>query len=554
MLFLLINYCYYDERGAEKIFSSHILQMKINGVQFLHKKGVYAMRSNLLFGLLCCLPLVACDSEQKAPETYMRANIIDRNGVVLAENISTADIMLFTSRIKETDADAVAQIIHETFPTDYSVSDALNLIHSGKKVIFIKKLATESQIQKIKEITQKYDYCFQISKNSVRNYPQKTVFSHIVGFVGKDNKGLDGVEYAYNEYLDNNKEPLQLSVDSRIQKTFHEQLTDAMNKYHAKGAMGVLMNSKTGEIIAMVQIPDFDPNNLDDSPVFDRMFKPMRGVYEMGSVFKVFNTAMAYENGLADKQYTVNLPYVIRDKYGKELISIKDVPSTTRYFERNKIEKLTADDIFVNASNVGTARIALDLPDGAQKEFFHRLHFDERLDLNFGKTEKGLMPRKWGPIERATVSFGLGIAVTPMHLLAAVNAVTNGGTYVYPTISKDKAKQGERILSSEISGKLRNIMLRVVEETSGRQAKIKGIEIGGKTGTAEKRVDGKMNGTKVITTFVAVFPVSDPQYTMLTLLDEPQGTKESAGLKTSAWNVVPTAGKILEQIVPMLIK
>ena len=511
------------------------------------------MRSNLLFGLLCCLPLVACDSEQKAPETYMRANIIDRNGVVLAENVSTSDIMLFTSRIKETDADAVAQIIHEIFPTDYSVSDALSLIHSGKKVIFIKKLATESQIQKIKEINQKYDYCFQIYKKSVRNYPQKNVFSHIVGFVSKDNKGLDGVEYAYNEYLDNNKEPLQLSVDSRIQKTFHEQLTDAMNKYHAKGAMGVLMNSKTGEIIAMVQIPDFDPNNLNGSPVLDRMFKPMRYVYEMGSVFKIFNTALAYENGLTDKQYTINVPYVIRDKKGKEIIKIQDVPSTIKYFEKHNIQKLSADDILLHSSNIGSTQIALDLPDGAQKEFFQRLHFDEKLELDFGQTEKGLMPRNWGPVERATVSFGHGIAVTPMHLLAAVNATANGGTYVYPTMSKDEIKQGDRILSSEISSKLRNVMFHVVEETSGRQAKIKGVEIGGKTGTAEKRVDGKMNGTKVITTFVAVFPVSDPQYTMLTLLDEPQGTKESAGLKTSAWNVVPTAGKILEQIVPMLI-
>ena len=246
---------------------------------------------------------------------------------------------------------------------------------------------------------------------------------------------------------------------------------------------------------------------------------------------------------------------MIYDKYGNKLLAgpIDDVPSFKRYIKKQGITKLTAPDIMLHSCNVGSARIALDLPDGAQKEFFHRLHFDERLDLNFGKTEKGLVPRKWGPVERATVSFGHGIAVTPMHLLAAVNAITNGGTYVYPTMLKDKAKQGDRILSSEISSKLRNVMFHVVEETSGRQAKIKGIEIGGKTGTAEKRVDGKMNGTKVVTTFVAVFPVSDPQYTMLTLLDEPQGTEISHGLKTSAWNVVPTTGKILEQIVPMLI-
>ncbi len=332
----------------------------------------------------------------------------------------------------------------------------------------------------------------------------------------------------------------QNTINPEIQEIVQKELDNAVAIYQAKGATGIIMESKTGQIISMVSVGNVEP---------------MRYVYEMGSVFKTFNIALAYENGLDTKEYKINEPLMIYDKNGNKVLAgpIDDVPSFKHYMKRQGITKMTAPDILLHSCNVGSASIALDLPDDAQKEFFHRLHFDERLDLDFGKTEKGLMPRKWGPVERATASFGHGISITPMHLLAAVNAVTNGGTYVYPTMSKDKAKQGERILSSEISGKLRNIMLRVVEETSGRKAKVNGVEIGGKTGTAEKRVDGKMNGTKVITTFVAVFPVSDPQYTMLTLLDEPQGTKESAGLKTSAWNVVPTTGKILEQIVPMLI-
>ena len=336
------------------------------------------------------------------------------------------------------------------------------------------------------------------------------------------------------------KIPEKNTINPEIERIVQKELENAVATYQAKGATSIMMESKTGKIISMVSVGQVDP---------------MRYVYEMGSVFKIFNTALAYENGLDTKEYKIDEPLMIYDKNGNKVLAgpIDDVPSFKHYMKKQGITKLTAPDIMLHSCNVGSARIALDLPDGAQKEFFHRLHLDEKLDLNFGKTEKGLVPRKWGPVERATVSFGHGISVTPMHLLAAVNATANGGTYVYPTMSKDEIKQGDRVLSSEISGKIRNAMFQVVENTSGRQAKIKGVEIGGKTGTAEKRVNGKMDGTKVITTFVAVFPVSDPQYTILTLLDEPQGTEISHGLKTSAWNVVPTTGKMLEQIVPMLI-
>lgn len=326
-----------------------------------------------------------------------------------------------------------------------------------------------------------------------------------------------------------------------VQEIVQKELDKAVATYQAKGATGIIMETKTGHIVSLVSVGHMDP---------------MRYVYEMGSVFKIFNTALAYENGLENKEYKIDEPLMIYDKHGKKVLPapIDDVASFKRNIQKQGITTMTASDIMLNSCNVGSARIALDLPENAQKEFFHRLHLDEKLDLGFYKTEKGLMHRKWGPVERATAAFGHGIAVTPVNFLAAANAVVNDGVFVYPTMSKAKTKQGERVLSSDISSKLRNVMFQVVESTSGRKAKIKGIEIGGKTGTAEKRYNGKSDGTKVVTTFVTVFPVSDPQYTILTMLDEPQATKDSAGWKTSAWNVVPTTGKILEQVVPMLIK
>ena len=174
----------------------------------------------------------------------------------------------------------------------------------------------------------------------------------------------------------------------------------------------------------------------------------------------------------------------------------------------------------------------------------------------FGKTEKPLTPRKWGPVERATVSFGHGISVTPMHLFLAVNSMTNGGMYIYPTIQKKSfgPLRGERVLSDDLSSRLRGIMFRIAEETSGQKARIEGIQIGGKTATAEKRVNGKIDKFKNLTAFVGIFPVSAPQYTIMVILDEPKGTTETSGWRTAAWNAVPTTGKILDSILPLLFE
>ena len=487
-----------------------------------------------------------------------RADIIDRNGVVLAKSVKSGNIKLFPPRVKEKDVNNVANVIHEISPMDYSVEDALNLIRTGRRGVYIKKNANEDQIKKIKQEHKKYD-CFEIEQFTQRRYPQKNVFAHVIGFSGKD-EGLEGIELTYDKYLRENKSPLRLSIDSRVQNIFHEQLTIAMNKYRAKGAMGMLMNSSTGEMIAMVQIPDFDPNNINAIPVSARRFKLMRDNFEMGSIFKIFNTAMAYENGLQNKDYKIDEPLMIYDKFGRPAMRkpIDDVSSFKRdVIKKGGHRKLKAPEIMLHSCNVGSARIALDLPDGTQKEFFERLNFSKALQLDFGKTERAITYKTWGPTERATASFGHGIAVTPMHLLLGVNAMTNGGIYIYPTILKRNvgAVRGERVLSSEISAKLRDIMFHIAEETTAKKARVKGIEIGGKTGTAEKRgTDRRVDKNRNMTVFTGIFPVAAPQYIILIMLDEPQGTKESGGWKTAAWNAVPTAGAILDRIMPLLFE
>ncbi|MBR5566627.1 MAG: penicillin-binding protein 2, partial [Alphaproteobacteria bacterium] len=476
-----------------------------------------------------------------------RADIVDRNGDILAKNVASGHIILRNRAVREKDREAVARTIHEALPYEYSLADALALVNSNKRFVRLKKYASDSQ----REIIQKAKLeGLEIEKIQTRKYPKRRLFSHVVGFVGEDGHGLEGAERVYDEYLTENKDPLRLSVDSRIQAVFYEQLSFAMQKYQTRAAMGMLMNSRTGEIIAMVSLPDFDPENLRADPIENRLFKPMRSVYEMGSIFKIFNTALAFENGI-DKEYYVKEPFKIPDKFGRTAATITDI----RSFKPPR-PSLTIEEIMLHSCNVGSAQIALDLPDGAQKEFFERLHMDKALSLEFGRTENSIPQRKWGPVERATLSFGHGYAVTPMHLMLAVNAVTNGGIYIYPTLQKRSVGvvRGERVLADEISAKLRPIMLRVAEETSGKQARVAGIQIGGKTATAEKYINGRVDRKRNITAFAGIFPAHAPQYTILVVLDEPQGTKESWGWRTAAWNAVPTTGKILDSILPLLFE
>jgi cell division protein FtsI (penicillin-binding protein 3) len=427
------------------------------------------------------------------------------------------------------------------------LADALALVHNTKRY---KLLAKNMPDEKCKPLRAARIDGLDVKRVQMRKYPKQRLFSHVVGFVGEDGHGLEGAELVFDDYLTENLDPLRLSLDSSIQMAFYEQLSVAVQKYDAKGAMGLLMNSRTGEMLAMVSLPDFDPENRGLDPESNHLFKPLRGVFEMGSVFKIFNTAMAMENNI-NKKYVINKPYPILDKNGRVATRVTDVASF-----RPKTPTMSVEEIMLHSCNVGSAQIALDLPDGTQKEFFHRLHLDEKLDLEFGKTEKPLMPRKWGPVERATVSYGHGISVTPMHLLLAVNAMTNGGIYIYPTLQKRNigAVRGERVLSEEISARLREIMFGVVEETSGRNARVPGFKIGGKTGTAEKYISGTNDKKRNQTAFVGIFPVDAPQYILLVILDEPKGIKETWNLRTAAWNAVPTAGNIMSRILPLLFE
>ena len=238
-----------------------------------------------------------------------------------------------------------------------------------------------------------------------RKYPKRRLTSHVVGFVGNNGQGLEGVERLRNKYLSENKDPLVLSIDSRVQAVFYRELSTAMQKYSAKAAMGILMNSRTGEMVAMVSLPDFDPENIEIDSVSNRTFYPTRGVYEMGSVFKIFNTSMAIETGIGlDKEYYIKDPYKILDKNGRTAATIRDVAS----FKPPRPD-LTVAEIMLHSCNVGSVQIALELPSGTQQEFFRRLRMDKALDLEFGRTENQLCQLNGDLLKLPQFLLGMGL-------------------------------------------------------------------------------------------------------------------------------------------------
>lgn len=463
----------------------------------------------------------------------IRADIIDRNGEILAKNIYSADLVMNAKQIK--DGDKAAAFVNSIFP-DISVNEVLEKIESGGGYIELKKNIGREMAGIVR--AEKIEGLIAVSKQ-IREYPKHNSMSHIVGFVNRDGDGIEGLELLGDTRLKTVSEPLMLSIDARIQSVMWAELNAAMTEYKAKAAMGILMNARTGEILSATVLPDFDPRNVAESQPANRRFRITRDNFEMGSIFKIFNTALALENGIKmDKTFNVLDPFLVDGRKVEEARGFR-VPA----------KNLNIAQILQYSSNSGSAQIALSLPETTQLDFFRELYFDRTLTTNFGKTERPLFPKSDTKTDRSRWAFGHGIAVTPIHAFLAANAVVNDGKFIMPTIyRRDFVPNTRQVVSEATSRHVRQIMLKVMD-TSGRAAamQIQGINIGGKTSTAQKVVNGKYSDTKNVTAFFATFPIEAPKWSMLIILDEPQG-----GLRTSAHNAVPVAGKIMNAIIPLL--
>ncbi|MDR0319448.1 MAG: penicillin-binding protein 2 [Rickettsiales bacterium] len=474
-----------------------------------------------------------------ASEWTARADITDRSGELLASSVAGFKIKIYPGKMPPTWESA--EILMEIDPS--LDSDAINgVMLSSKGGVYLGGCRPLPDYADMLAAARKFRRDWnEIEECRIRRYAKGRAVSHITGFVDAYGDGAAGVEKFLDKKLKGG-EPAVLSLDFRAQAIMRRELEQAKAAHGAKLAAGILMDSLNGEIIAAVQLPDFDPESAGSAWDDSKTFWPAQGTYEMGSIFKIFNTALALESGLSrTKKYDVSKPFgTIRDKGAS----------------KNRPDAMTIDEIMLHSSNIGSAKIALSLPSGAQAEFFKKIGLHSPLEIDgMGKTRANAARKNPQDIEIATMAYGHGIAVSMMNLIAAVNAVANGGIWVAPRLTKipDGAEvSGRRVVSIETSKRVREIMFRVSEETTGRLARISGINIGSKTGTAEKR-DGKgYSAYRNFNTFVAVFPIESPRYIMLVALDEPDAVPGVS--RTAAHNVVPMTGRILEQTVSLLLK
>jgi cell division protein FtsI (penicillin-binding protein 3) len=477
-----------------------------------------------------------------------RADLLDRDGRLLATTLKSPSLYADPRQI--IDARAAAGAIRSVLP-QLDPQELYAKLTSGKSFVWIKRHLTPRQEYEINRLGVP---ALQFEPDERRVYPYGDLAAHVVGFCGIDNNGLAGLERALDKRLRTSPAPIRLSLDARVQFVLHQELQKVIDTFSARGAAGIVMNVKTGEILAMVSLPDFDPNhptttdaNLppeEETQEKERTFnKITQGAYEMGSAFKIFNTAMALDAGTAtmtsvyDAIHPIHIGrFTITDYHGKH-------------------QMLSVPEIFMYSSNIGSARMALQAGVERQKGFLARLGLLKPPVFPFAEVSKPRFPNPWREVNVITIAYGHGIAVSPLSVATAVSAVVNGGMLRPATILKlapDEVPKGRRVISAETSTEMRQLLRLVVEYGTARFAEAPGYVVGGKTGTAEKNKNGRYELKKLMSDFVGVFPMQDPQYVVLTLVDEPHGTKTSHGYATAGWTVVPATKHIIERIAPIL--
>jgi len=386
-----------------------------------------------------------------------------------------------------------------------------------------------------------------------RVYPAGVTASHILGYVDVDNRALAGIERyidkqsglaSANGKADETRLAVRLAMDLSVQYAVREELASAMQRYKAKAAVGIVIDVHTGEIVALSSLPDYDPNHREQALEKKRFNRASSGVYEMGSVFKVFTTAGALDTGVTslDKGYDASKPIKVAS------FTINDFHAQRRW--------LSVPEIFIYSSNIGSAKMALDMGVKRHKAFLGKLGLLDRLETEIGPTATPLVPKKWRRLNSMTISYGHGLSVTPLHLASAAATLVNGGYKLKPTFlarSREQAREhSERVLKLETSDLMRYLLRLNVQQGTGKRASSVGYRVGGKTGTAEKVVNGRYSRTARLNTFLGVFPMDAPEYLVLVMLDEPQRVKETNGVATAGVNTAPTVGRIIERIGPML--
>ena len=469
----------------------------------------------------------------------VRADIVDRNGILLATSLPTA--ALYANPQHVLDADEAAAKLAKVLP-GYDQDKLRTRLASDKTFVWLHRNLTPKLQFAVNALGVPGLY-FQRTERRV--YPHGPLVSHVLGMTNIDGEGLSGVERYFDSYLKNAKKPLRLSVDIRIQSIVREELAAAMEEFDAIGAAGIVMNVHDGSVISMVSLPDFNPNEPVSAAGIAGFNRATKGVYEMGSTFKLFTAAMALDTGRVR----------LRDRFdATKPIKISRF-TISDYHAKNKW--MTVPEIIVHSSNIGAAKMALDVGTPTQKKYLKRLGLLSPAAIELPEVGSPLTPDRWREINTMTISYGHGIAVSPLQLSAGISSLVNGGILFKPTVIQpegDVRTTGIRVISQKTSKTMRGLMRLVVQHGTGRKAEVPGYLIGGKTGTADKPGVSRRGygGRKVISSFVAAFPVSDPRYVVLVLVDEPKGNKKTFGYATGGWVAAPVIQKVVRRMVPLV--
>ncbi|MEX2035710.1 MAG: penicillin-binding protein 2 [Xanthobacteraceae bacterium] len=478
-----------------------------------------------------------------------RPDILDRNGTILATDVRAPS--LFAEPRNIIDVDEAVELLTAVLP-DFDATELRERLSSRRGFVWLKREITPKQQREIYRLG--LPAVGFLSENR-RVYPNSAEVSHLIGHVNIDNQGIAGIEkwldgqglaalHMAGLATDRLQRPISLAVDLRVQHALRDELIFAANKYKVKAAAGLVVDVNTGEIVAMVSLPDYDPNSPKQANDPLRINRLTTGVYELGSTFKALTLAMALDSGKVTLRSSFDARGTLR--YGR--FNIHD------YHGQNRI--LTVPEIFTYSSNIGTARIALSLGVEYHKWFLKKMHQLDRLRTELPESAEPLVPKRWGELNTVTIAFGHGLSVAPLQAVMAINALVNGGYLIPPTFMKRTQEEARKlakiVIKPETSEKMRYLLRLNAEIGTAKKADVAGYYVGGKTGTSDKVVNGRYSKTKVLNTFTAIMPADKPRFQLLILLDEPQGLPETHGFTTSGWNAAPTAGKVVARIAPML--
>ncbi len=480
-----------------------------------------------------------------------RPDLVDRNGVTLATDINTASLYAEPRRV--VDPDDAVEMLARVLP-DLDIEETYKRLASQAGFVWLKRELTPSQQAKILGLGIPG---VGFRSETRRFYPKGALAAHVVGHVNIDNAGIAGLEKAVDDRglrdlrnsgltIDQAMEPMRLSIDARVQYFLRDELEKGMARYSALAAGAVVLDVHTGEVVAMASVPDYDPNHPVEALQKDRLNRMSGGLFEMGSTFKTFTTAMALDSGLVtlNDSFDASRPiriagFTINDFHGKRRV-------------------LTVPEVFIYSSNIGTAKMADVVGIEGHKEFLHRLGLLDRMQFDLPEVATPSEPAEWKKINSITISYGHGVSTTPLQTAVAAAALMNGGKLIAPTLfprSREEADAiAQQVIKPSTSEAMRYLMRLNVEKGSGgsgSRADVPGYRVGGKTGTAEKVVNGRYSGDKRFNAFLAAFPIDDPQYVVLVIIDEPK-PEEGAPSAVAGLNAAPMAGNIIRRAAPVL--